>query len=132
MGADWRNVVTAPLSPNLSTYVEADMAPSFMAFSRQFFKASLICFAAMSNIGHALAQERCMPRDQLMAIALQQYHEVTIAAGILNEGAILELLNSGGGETWTLVRTDNKGVSCIVAAGQAWTTVSVPKTGPQT
>ena len=50
----------------------------------------------------------------------QKYQERPAAVGITNSGAMIELYDSPGHETWTLVITTPGGLSCLAGAGHNW------------
>lgn len=55
-----------------------------------------------------------------------RYDEVPTARGITNLGKhVVELFTSRDGESWTMIVTDARGVSCGVAVGQTWQSVPV-------
>ena len=49
-----------------------------------------------------------------------QYDETARAIGVISEEAVLEVFVSKDTGTWTVLVTDPKGLSCVLAAGQAW------------
>lgn len=50
----------------------------------------------------------------------QRYGEVPLGVGLANDGNLLELLTSDGGETWTLLVHLPGSVSCLLATGTDW------------
>lgn len=69
----------------------------------------------------AQAQEgaQCGPHDLIAKGLKDQYKEVPVARGLINPTLMTEKYASVAG-TWTDVLTDNKGRSCIVAAGDSF------------
>lgn len=74
-------------------------------------------FTAFSSL--AEAQERCGPRGAIVKVLAGKYQENRRAMGLINEQAVLELFTSPKG-TWTMLVTDQRGRTCIIAAGDAW------------
>lgn len=56
-----------------------------------------------------------------------RYDEATVAAGIADNGMLLEVLSSPKGETWTIIVTRPNGPSCLFAAGNSWNTTGYKK-----
>lgn len=88
--------------------------------------AAAVLAAFFLAVPSALAQNACMPRDGLLERLGQKYREKPIAAGLANNGQVVELFSSGGGLTWTLVVTTPSGISCLIASGQAWNPDATP------
>ncbi len=68
----------------------------------------------------AAAQPPCQPRDRVIELLAARYREAPVAMGINKMGALVEVLTSADGATWTIVVTTPAGMSCIVAAGEGW------------
>lgn len=68
----------------------------------------------------ARAQSPCAPRDYILTQFAQRHHERPAAAGLAANGAVLELLVSKDGSTWTLIATGPNGITCIAATGTDW------------
>jgi hypothetical protein len=64
----------------------------------------------------ALAAPQCNVLDLLS----EKYSEAPIAVGVANNGGLVEVLSTGDGETWSIIITSPKGMSCLVAAGEGW------------
>ena len=67
----------------------------------------------------AQAQGRCAPHDAVVKVLAGKYQENRHALGLINEKAVMEVFISPKG-TWTMLVTDQHGVTCIIAAGDAW------------
>ena len=52
-----------------------------------------------------------------------------MAVGVTNKGALVEVLTSADGGTWTIIVTTPQGMSCLVAAGEGWR--FLPRTDPR-
>ncbi len=84
------------------------------------FKAILLSLALVLAGSTALAQVSCNQRDKIVDWLAHKYKEAPVAAGINNKGALIEVLSSEDGNTWTILLTAPNGTSCIVETGQAW------------
>jgi hypothetical protein len=80
----------------------------------------------------AAAPAACGPRADVLAQLARQYDEVPKAVGLANGGNLVEVLASSDGATWTIILTSPKGISCLVAAGEAWRELNATgPTGPE-
>jgi hypothetical protein len=97
------------------------------ATHRRFVKAlsSAILFAVALGAPATTiaAPTSCAPRAELLAQLSKRFSEAPIAAGLANGGALIELLTSGDGSTWTIIVSQPEGPSCIVAVGESWQTL---------
>ena len=73
-----------------------------------------------------LPGEKCGPRDGYLAYLKGRFDETPIMDGVDDQGAIIELLTSKDGSTWTLLVTWPTGVSCLLANGTNWQPVQKP------
>jgi len=83
-------------------------------------KAVLISVAVVLVSSAASAEVPCGQRDTIVDWLAHKYKEAPVAAGINNKGALIEVLSSKDGNTWTILLTAPNGTSCIVETGQAW------------
>jgi hypothetical protein len=67
----------------------------------------------------AQAQVICGGHDYLVARLAEAFEEKRLGYGVAGQAAIFEVFVSTGG-TWTILMTDVKGQSCILAAGDGW------------
>ena len=83
---------------------------------------SALCFAALCLPVTAMAAPpmSCSPRTDVLSQLAQKFKEAPVAVGLANNGGLLEVLTNGTGSTWTIIITMPNGVSCLVAAGEAW------------
>ena len=84
------------------------------------FKAVLLSIALALVSSAALAQVPCGERAKIVGWLGVNYKEAPVATGLSNKGALVEVLSSVDGETWTIIVTKPNGISCIVDTGQAW------------
>jgi len=89
------------------------------------FKA-LIVLTAVSLPLPALAagQMACSQRDDVLAQLGSKYKEAPSAAGVANNGGLIEVLTSDEGKTWTIILSMPNGTSCLLAAGEDWQSVA--------
>ena len=64
-------------------------------------------------------QAQCAPRDEVVKLLNAKYQESQRALGLINDKAMMEVFISASG-TWTMVVTNEAGMSCVLAAGEAW------------
>ena len=69
----------------------------------------------------------CIERSVALSQLAMEFGETPVALGLANNGAVVELLKSRDGKTWTIVLTMPSGLTCILAAGEGWTQDSKPK-----
>jgi len=79
----------------------------------------------------ASAQQQmvCGQRQHLVSHLGRTYSEQPANVGVAATGNLIEVLTSDGG-TWTILVTDPKGVTCVVAAGESWESVPRVAMGP--
>jgi hypothetical protein len=74
----------------------------------------------------ALAQEpgqqpTCAPYAEVEAKLAAEYHETRVQQGVVGEGrAMLVILASPDGATWTALMVRHDGLACMAAAGSDW------------
>ena len=71
----------------------------------------------------------CTARDGLLSQLEQKYGEVPVAIGVA-DGALIELLTTKDGTTWTIILTSPQGRSCLIASGEGWRPLAPAPTGP--
>ncbi len=70
----------------------------------------------------ALGQQVCGTRDTVLDHLARQYQEAPVAGGVTSRGALVELLTTADGNTWTIIVSTPDGMSCFVAVGEGWRT----------
>jgi hypothetical protein len=83
-------------------------------------KAILISTALLLASSAASAEVPCGKRDKIIDWLAAKYQEEPVASGISSKGALLEVLSSEDGDTWTILLTAPNGTTCVVDTGQAW------------
>ncbi len=77
----------------------------------------------------ASAQSVCGERNKFLNHLSSGYSEAPVAMGLVSNGSILEVLASKDG-SWTIIVTRPDGMSCVVAAGEAWEDMPQLAMGP--
>ncbi|MEM7522269.1 MAG: hypothetical protein AAF360_00600 [Pseudomonadota bacterium] len=96
-------------------------------FKRITAAALVFGMAALAPPVHAQqtrAAAACADRDTVVAKLAKTFKEDRVAAGLQSESAVLEIWVSDDTGAWTITRTGVNGVTCIMAAGQAWTDIA--------
>jgi hypothetical protein len=70
----------------------------------------------------------CAPHDEFSRHLEMNYQEKSDGIGVANDGSLFEIFTSDKG-TWSLLITNGRKISCIVAAGDMW--VGNPALGPE-
>ncbi len=76
------------------------------------------------------AQGVCGDRAKFMAALAKKHQEAPTSIGVTSSGQMIEVLTSANG-SWTILVTSPNGVSCIVAAGEAWESIERIALGPE-
>ena len=77
----------------------------------------------------AFAQNACFNRGDLVKHLDGKFDESPVAAGLAANGSILEVFVSPDGITWTIVLTKPNGRTCVMASGESWMGIPMPKKG---
>lgn len=65
-------------------------------------------------------QLQCGPRERVIANALRLFGEVPIGGGLISDKAMLQVLASPDGATFSVLAVDARGMACLLAAGFGW------------
>ena len=80
-----------------------------------------VLFTAMP----ADAQQRCTLHDGAVSHLAKKYNEKVVGRGLANSGkTMFELLVSKTG-SWTVIATNTRGTSCVIATGESWHDVPI-------
>jgi len=82
--------------------------------------ACLTAFAA-----DVQAQLPCAKRTELITHLFGKYKEGPVSFGTANGNILVEIFASETG-TFTVIATQNSGLSCIIAAGRDWQNLGLP------
>ena len=75
--------------------------------------------AVLYSCQPALAANTCTDRETLEGFLADKYKEEPIAMGLIDSSGVMEVYLSESG-SWTIVITSANGLSCVIAAGEAW------------
>ena len=76
------------------------------------------CMAAFAT--SASAQMVCGPRDNIVAQLEKKYGETRRSIGVQQGRGVVEIYASEETGSWTILVTDTRGKSCLMAAGEAF------------
>ncbi len=68
----------------------------------------------------------CADRDDTVKRLQQRYGERQVAVGLTSRGALLELLETRTGSSWSVLMTNPNGRSCLILFGSDLTARPVP------
>ena len=95
-----------------------------MFVSKIVFVTAFAVAMIATAVSEASAQLACGKRDEVLQHLSDKYQEAPVSLGLSSNGGILEVLTAPTGSSWTILITMPNGVSCMVAAGENWQTVS--------
>ena len=78
----------------------------------------------------ASAQSACASHAEVTKQLGSAYSESPVAIGLASNGGVYEVFSTGDGSSWTIVMTMPTGMSCVVAAGEAWEQITKVALGP--
>ncbi len=82
--------------------------------------AAALLFAAFASATAKAEQGPvCAPRDTIVEKLTTQFKETRRSYGLQGAAAVFEIYASEKG-TWTMIMTQTTGVTCVLAAGDAW------------
>ncbi len=80
---------------------------------------ALIAVSALLTGSPATAEPAaCAARSIALNHFSSRYAEKPVAMGLTNNGAMMEILSSKSGRSWTILLTTPNGVTCLVSAGE--------------
>ena len=74
----------------------------------------------------AQSEPQCAPRAEVVAGLAQTYGETRRSVGLAANNAVMEVFAAADTGTWTLTVTMPDGMTCLVASGQGYETVTEP------
>jgi hypothetical protein len=77
----------------------------------------------LSPLSPANAQQACGERTKFTLKLEETFSERPVAMGLTDKGAVLEVFASKHG-SWTFLITMPSGLTCVVASGQSWESIS--------
>ncbi|SLN29117.1 hypothetical protein ROA7450_01233 [Roseovarius albus] len=90
-------------------------------------KGKLILYAvvAMGLLSHpATAQNNCGQRDMVLDRLASKYRESRQSVGLGANNTMIEVFASDETGTWTITATNARGITCLLASGQAFETLT--------
>jgi hypothetical protein len=72
--------------------------------------------------GAAAAQEMCADHKQALEYFMKSHNERPTVNAVMDSGAVLQILTSPNGATWTMLIVRPDGKSCLIASGSDWQT----------
>lgn len=91
--------------------------------------------SSIASIAQAQTAPQCNERKSVLKLLENKYKESPVAFGVTSNGGLVEVLKSGTtstSDTWTIIITTSKGVSCLVAAGEGWKAIEQIALDPET
>ena len=82
--------------------------------------AAAMVLAVTLSAGEASAQAVCGKRDSIIAQLKQKYGETRQSLGLQQGRGVVEIFASEETGSWTILVTDPRGHSCLMAAGEAF------------
>jgi hypothetical protein len=67
---------------------------------------------------------QCAPRDDVIAYLSEKYGETRRSIGLAGQGAVMEMHAADATGTWTITMTLPDGVTCMIASGQGYETLT--------
>ncbi len=95
-----------------------------------FIAAFAVVIFITAGAARSEEQLRCGPWPRVVANASRLFGEVPIGGGLLSEKAIIQVLASPNGETFSIFAVDANGYACMVAAGFGWDPGQTPPPPP--
>ena len=87
---------------------------------RNLYTLSLGMGALMLATSHAFAAPVCAPREVVAKHLAERFEETRRGVGTALRGTRMVELYASDGGSWSIVVTDPRGVSCLLATGEAW------------
>jgi hypothetical protein len=99
---------------------------------RQFLALSFGVGAMLLATQHAFAQtnRNCAPRERVVQRLSTTYGESRQSIGLGSNNAVVEVFASIESGTWTITVTMPSGITCLVASGQGFETLTELPTPP--
>ena len=102
---------------------------TFSSVLRLLIAAFLILGSFALNARSASAQTACGERAKFLSNLAKTHKEAPTSIGVTSAGQVVEVLTSAGG-SWTIIVTAANGRTCVVAAGEAWESITRAALGP--
>jgi hypothetical protein len=83
------------------------------------FSGALYVAGSLACLNAPALANACAPHEDFSNHLQTKYQEKVGGIGVANDGSLFEIFISEKG-TWSLLITNGKKISCIVAAGEMW------------
>ena len=84
--------------------------------------AAILALSAAPLAANPIAEVICAPTDEMTERLITQFGESRVGTGVRDPEQVMEIWAADDGQSWTMVATYARGVSCIVAMGEHWQT----------
>lgn len=91
--------------------------------------ASLSSALALAFCAPAMAQAVCGKRADIVKQLAEKYGEVQTSVGVQQGRGVVETYSSPKTGSWTIMITNAQGLSCLMAAGEAFEMREIPVVG---
>ncbi len=93
--------------------------------------ATLLALALLLGVrAPASAQSVCTTHAEVTKQLESRHSESQVGIGLASNGGVVEVFSTDDGSSWTIVMTMPNGMSCLVAAGEAWEQIIKVALGP--
>ena len=93
--------------------------PSYLSRIARAFAATPLLALAVPAAASEPEEPICGEREVFVDRLVQGFGERPASVGLGADGNVVEVFRSDGG-SWTLLITKPGGISCVIAAGEAW------------
>ncbi|UUV43237.1 hypothetical protein RCCWILLIS_65 [Rhodobacter phage RcCWillis] len=76
--------------------------------------------AVLPAAGFAQQAQNCAPREQVVQRLAEKYGETRQSIGLGSNNSVMEVFANLEGGSWTITVTMTNGMTCLVAAGEAF------------
>lgn len=88
--------------------------------------AALAAATLMTPVSSAAQGMVCGVRDKIVQQLEERYGETALSRGVARGSGIVEMYVNPESGSWTIVVTNTKGMSCLMAAGEAFEPIQNP------
>lgn len=89
-----------------------------------------LALAAMAPAAQAQTASDCAPRERVVERLAGTYGETRRSMGLGANNAVIEVFASDASGSWTITVTLPSGLTCLVASGQAYETMTDTRPAP--
>jgi hypothetical protein len=87
--------------------------------------ASIVAIACLNALpAKAQSQRQCAPRDSVVERLAEGYGETRQSVGLGRDNSMMEVFASPESGSWTITITFPTGMTCLVASGQSFESLS--------